>query len=177
MWRRWLRPTTTTRGNMLSIYPSHLKEKIWVSLYWYDIFMIGFSYGGGACPIGGSIHLLWYGNVWWDWEGWEGTGFVSNYVSIRSERIILILTFEGDNGSPIGFDRRHHGPSHWLLHPQRSRDHLLPSQVSLILFKWSLPQSSGSSCLSRSPELWCLLSTRDWKTISQGMIRNGETVL
>ena len=40
--------------------------------------------------------------------------------------------FEGDNGSPIGFDWRHHGPSHWLLHTQWSRDHLLPSEVSLI---------------------------------------------
>ena len=40
--------------------------------------------------------------------------------------------FEGDNGSPIGFDWRHHGPSHWLLHPQWSRDNLLPSEVSVI---------------------------------------------
>ena len=29
------------------------------------------------------------------------------------------LSFEGDNGGPIGSNRRHNGPSHWLLHPQR----------------------------------------------------------
>ena len=39
---------------------------------------------------------------------------------------------EGDNGSPIGVDWRHHGPSDWLLHPQWSRDYLLPFQVSLV---------------------------------------------
>ena len=37
---------------------------------------------------------------------------------------------EGDNRSPIGFDRRHHGSSHRLLHPQWGRDRLLPAQVS-----------------------------------------------
>ena len=26
--------------------------------YWNDIFMIDFSHGVGACPIGGSVHLL-----------------------------------------------------------------------------------------------------------------------
>ena len=41
-------------------------------------------------------------------------------VSVRCDHIILILKFLGDNGSPIGFDRRHHGPSHRLLHPQWS---------------------------------------------------------
>ena len=39
--------------------------------------------------------------------------------------------FEGDYGGPVGFDWRHHGPSHWLLHPQWSRDHLLPYQAFL----------------------------------------------
>ena len=34
--------------------------------------MIDFSHGVGACPIGGSVHLLWHGIIWWDWEGWEG---------------------------------------------------------------------------------------------------------
>ena len=55
-------------------------------------------------------------------------------IAIRCERIILILKFEGDNGSPTGFNRRHNGPPHWLLHPQWSRDHLLPSKVSFIFF-------------------------------------------
>ena len=52
----------------------------------------------------------------------------------------------------------------------------------LLRFLWfvsniSFTQSSGSLCLSRFQELLCLLSTRDWKTISQGRIRNGEIVL
>ena len=37
---------------------------------------------------------------------------------------------KGDNRSPVGFDRRHHGSSHRLLHPQWGRDRLLPAQVS-----------------------------------------------
>ena len=46
----------------------------------------------------------------------------------------IVHIFEGDNGSPIGFDRRHHGPSHWLLHSQWGRDCLLSSQVSSTFF-------------------------------------------
>ena len=26
----------------------------------------------GACTTGGSLHLLWHGNLWWDWERWKG---------------------------------------------------------------------------------------------------------
>ena len=31
------------------------------------------SFCAGACMIRGSVHLLWHGNLWWDWEGWEGS--------------------------------------------------------------------------------------------------------
>ena len=48
--------------------------------------------------------------------------------------------FQGDNGSPTGFDWRHDGPSHWILHSQWSRDHLLPSKVFLV-FIISFPSS------------------------------------
>ena len=41
---------------------------------------------------------------------------------------------KGDNGSPTGFDWRHHGPSHWLLYSQCGWDHLLSSQVSSTFF-------------------------------------------
>ena len=39
------------------------------------------------------------------------------------------MLLEGDNGSPIRLDRRHHGPSNWFLHPKWSRNHLLHSKV------------------------------------------------
>ena len=80
---------------------------------------------------------------------------------------------EGDSGRDDRIDRWHHGSSHWLLHPQWGWNHLLPHQVSLwFAFRW-LPFSSGSSCPSRSPELWwSLLSTKDLKTIWRGKIKN-----
>ena len=86
----------------------------------------------GLCPSGGSVHLLWHSYVWWDWEGWEGT-VLNPYLFWKAQCVYEPTThlFEGYNGSPIGFDWRHHGPSHWLLHPQWSRDHLLPSEVFL----------------------------------------------
>ena len=40
-------------------------------------------------------------------------------VTFNSFSFIYVPS-EGDNGSPIGPDRRHNGPSHWLLHPQWS---------------------------------------------------------
>ena len=69
MWKHRLMPTITTRWNMLSIFPSPLKEKLWVSLYLMllCVYMIVISY-----YIGGSTHLLWHGYIWWDWEGCEG---------------------------------------------------------------------------------------------------------
>ena len=65
---------------------------------------------------------------------------------------------EGDNGSPIGFDRRHHGPPYRLLHPQWGRDNLLPFQVIVFSFHKnnSLMHSSGSSRPSRFTELWAV---------------------
>ena len=43
----------------------------------------------------------------------------SYYLCLKTSAIRIVI-FEGDNGSPIGFNRRHHGPSHWLLNPQWS---------------------------------------------------------
>ena len=62
---------------------------------------------------------------------------------------------EGDNGGPIGPNRRHNGPPDRILHPQRGRDHLLPSQVIVISFhlNHSLTHSSGSLRPSRFTEL------------------------
>ena len=60
----------------------------------------------------------------------EKVMFWSHFFYGRSAFINPI--FEGDNRGPVGFDRGHHGPSHWLFHPQWSRDHLLPSQASFI---------------------------------------------
>ena len=87
-------------------------------------------------------------------------------ITCQTQSIILILTFLGEYGSPIGFNRRHYGPPHWLLHPQWSRDHLLPSKVSSIfsifnLFKLFLsqvfhvpqkPQNRGCVCCQK--EIW-----------------------
>ena len=56
---------------------------------------------------------------------------VQHYRAFRSN--LLIWNSKGDNGSPAGFDRGHHGPSNWLFDPQWGRDHLLPSKVSLII--------------------------------------------
>ena len=33
------------------------------------------SFCAGSCATGGSVHLLWHSNLWWDWEGWEGELF------------------------------------------------------------------------------------------------------
>ena len=32
-----------------------------------------------ACSARGSLHFLWHGNLWWDWEGCEGGCFESTY--------------------------------------------------------------------------------------------------
>ena len=45
----------------------------------------------------------------------------NNFLVFTSSLDILLKLKhdKGDNGSPIGPDWRHNGPSHWLLHPQR----------------------------------------------------------
>ena len=84
----WPRPTTTTRGNMLGICPSILKKKTGVrSSVLIIVQVIHFSCGAGERPAGGSVHLLWHGYVWWDWEGWEG--FVLEPSLFRQSQLIL----------------------------------------------------------------------------------------
>ena len=39
-------------------------------------------------------------------------------VKFFSKYVAPCLTFEGDNGSPIGPYRRYNGPSYWLLNSQ-----------------------------------------------------------
>ena len=45
---------------------------------------------------------------------------------------------KGDTGGSTGLDWRHNGSSHWLLHPQWRRDHLLHDQVSFSKYFQSL---------------------------------------
>ena len=58
----------------------------------------------------------------------------NNFLVFTSSLDILLKLKhdKGDNGSPIGPDWRHNGPSHWLLHPQWNRNHLLHLQVFFI---------------------------------------------
>ena len=43
----------------------------------------------------------------------------------EKKKMLIFMYFEGDIGGPTRLDRRHNGPSHWLLHPQWGRDRLL----------------------------------------------------
>ena len=56
----------------------------------------------------------------------------------RDEKVAFLWTkhisdVEGDFGGPIGPHRRHDGSSHWLLHPQWGRNHLLLHPVVFLL--------------------------------------------
>ena len=45
----------------------------------------------GACTTGGSVHLLWHGNLWWDWEGREGDNSNSFGHHIKITVLILVI--------------------------------------------------------------------------------------
>ena len=66
-------------------------------------------------------------------------------VKKKTTNIVLLLDpcknmHAGDHRGPIGPHWRHDGPPHWLLPPQRGRDHLLRGQVLLV------PQDFQGQC-------------------------------
>ena len=56
---------------MYGAYPSIQKKQARVSALLITLLVV-FSYHFGSCSTGGSAHLLWHGDLWWDWEGWKG---------------------------------------------------------------------------------------------------------
>ena len=72
-WRHWPRPTTNIREIMSNTYLSTQWQKTWVSeIYIFYWFHPSFSHHTGARPAGGNVSILWHGNLWRDWEGWNG---------------------------------------------------------------------------------------------------------
>ena len=66
-------------------------------------------------------------------------------VKVKNNKYVLTFGFmqnmhSGDHRGPIGPHWRHDGPPHWLLPPQRGRDHLLRGQVLLV------PQDFQGQC-------------------------------
>ena len=66
-------------------------------------------------------HLLWHFNFWSGQKRCEG--------DFGRWTVFYHFLTQGYPGGPVGFDWRHNGTLHWLLHPQWHRDSLLYFKV------------------------------------------------
>ena len=71
------------------------EEKSLMSKYTFTSYKKFFfsRHNPGSCPAGGSAHLLWHGNLWWDWEGWKGDVRLFGIGFLWKQRLLQHITY------------------------------------------------------------------------------------